>query len=143
MVRKLLVITCLLLITLGAVAQQQFQKFDPAKFKAEREQFITVEACLTPSEAAAFFPLYDEMNNQLRGLYEKMRQYKQFRPTDEAKCREVINQMDQLEIEMKQLQMNYHARFLTVMSARKLFDVMKAEDKFHRQAMRRASHNKK
>ena len=60
-----------------------------------------------------------------------------------VKVNHILSQMDQLELEMKQLQMNYHARFLTVISAGKLFDVITAEEKFHRQAVRKAAHDKK
>ncbi len=132
----------LLVFTLAATAQDKHH-FDPAKFKAEMEQYITVEACLTPSEAAALFPLYDEMKKEMRGLFNKMRKLKQLKPSDEQGCKEAVAKMDQLDLEMKQLQMNYHARFLTLIPASKLFDVIVAEDRFHRQAMRRASSNKK
>lgn len=121
------------------VAAQGHNRFNPAKFKADLEKFITVEACLTPREAAAFFPLYDEMNNKQRVLYDKMRELRRMKPIDEERCKKVIAEIDQLEIEIKQLQSNYHARFLSVISASKLFDVIKAESKFHRQAMRNAA----
>ena len=121
------------------VAAQGHNRFNPAKFKADLEKFITVEACLTPREAAAFFPLYDEMNNKQRVLYDKMRELRRMKPVDEERCKKVIAEIDQLEIEIKQLQSNYHARFLSVISASKLFDVIKAESKFHRQAMRNAA----
>ena len=121
------------------VAAQGHNRFNPAKFKADLERFITVEACLTPREAAAFFPLYDEMNNKQRVLYDKMRELRRMKPIDEERCKKVIAEIDQLEIEIKQLQSNYHARFLSIISASKLFDVIKAESKFHRQAMRNAA----
>lgn len=121
------------------VAAQGHNRFNPAKFKADLEKFITVEACLTPREAAAFFPLYDEMNNKQRVLYDKMRELRRMKPIDEERCKKVIAEIDQLEIEIKQLQSNYHARFLSIISASKLFDVIKAESKFHRQAMRNAA----
>lgn len=122
-----------------ATAQDQNRRFDPAKFKAELEKFITVEACLTPREAAAFFPLYDEMNNKQRVLFDKIRELKRMKPFDDERCKKVIAEIDQLEIEIKQVQANYHTRFLSIMSPSKLFDVLSAESKFHRQAMRNAA----
>ena len=113
--------------------------FDPRAFKAHLERFITVEACLTPSEAAKFFPLYDEMNKQQRGLYDQIRDLKRVKPADEEQCRKVIADIDRLDLEIKQLQSTYHTRFLTIISASKLFDVISAESRFHRQAMRDAS----
>lgn len=131
----------LLLLFMGTLplSAQGPMRFNPAKFKADLQQFITLEACLTPHEAAAFFPLYDEMNNKQRVLYDKIRELKRMKPVDEERCKKAIIEIDQLEIEIKQLQSNYHARFLGILSASKLYDVIKAEGKFHRQAMRNAA----
>lgn len=136
---KIQLLMMLLAVASLNVAAQGHNRFNPAKFKADLEKFITVEACLTPREAAAFFPLYDEMNNKQRVLYDKMRELRRMKPIDEERCKKVIAEIDQLEIEIKQLQSNYHARFLSIISASKLFDVIKAESKFHRQAMRNAA----
>lgn len=133
-----LVILLFTMVTLPLSAQGPM-KFNPAKFKADLQQFITIEACLTPHEAAAFFPLYDEMNNKQRVLYDKIRELKRMKPADEERCKKAIIEIDQLEIEIKQLQSNYHARFLGILPASKLYDVIKAESKFHRQAMRNAA----
>lgn len=136
---KFQLVMLLLAMTATPVAAQRFNRFDPAKFKADLEKFITVEACLTPREAAAFFPLYDEMNNKQRVLYDKIRELKRMKPLDEEKCKKVVSEIDQLEIEIKQLQANYHTRFLSIMPASKLFDVISAESRFHRQAMHNAA----
>jgi len=141
-VKKAIISLLLLVITLSAAAQGK-RHFDPAKFKAEMEQYITVKACLTPSEAAALFPLYDEMKKEMRGLYNKLRKLKQIKPCDEQGCKEAVGEMDRIELEMKQVQMNYHARFLSVISASKPFDVIKAEERFHKDAVRRATRDKK
>lgn len=136
---RIQLLTMLLALAVTSVTAQGFKRFDPAKFKTDLEKFITVEACLTPREAAAFFPLYDEMNIKQRVFYDKIRELKRVKPMDEEKCKKVIAEIDQLEIEIKQLQANYHTRFLSIMPASKLFDVIRAESKFHRQAMRNAA----
>ena len=105
--KKTIISLLLLLVFALTAAAQGKRHFDPAKFKAEMEQFITVEACLTPSEAAALFPLYDEMKKEMRTLFNKVRKLKQIKPADEKGCKDAVAQMDQLELEMKQLQMNY------------------------------------
>ena len=137
--KRHLVLSIAFLMMACAAWAQGMPRFDPAKFRAELEKFITVEACLTPHEAAAFFPLYDEMNNKQRLLYDKIRDLKRMKPADDEKCKQVIAEIDRLDLEIKQIQSNYHSRFLTIMKAGKLFDVIKAEGRFHRQAMRNAS----
>ena len=65
------VLMILMLCTFG-VANGQHRKhppFNPAKFEADLEQFITVNACLSPSQAASFFPVYRQMMKKQRALY--------------------------------------------------------------------------
>ena len=116
MKRHLIMTVAFLMLTCTAWAQGM-QRFNPDKFRADLEKFITVEACLTPAEAAKFFPLYEEMNKKQRALFRQMRELQR----------------------MKQIQANYHTRFLTIISASKLYDVIRAEGKFHRQAVKNAA----
>ena len=86
---KTLICTFLALCLSLCVANAQGMKpFDPAKFQADLEQFITVEACLTPSEAAAFFPLYREMTRKQRALYEQMREDRRVNPDSEEAAKQ-------------------------------------------------------
>ena len=137
--QKLFLILWIALCMATDVAAQGRPQFNPAKFKADLEQFITVQACLTPAEAAKIFPLYDEMNNKQRELFDKIRELKRMKPAEEQECKKAVMEIDRLELEIKQLQSNYHARFLTIISASKLYDFIRAEGKFHRQAMRKAA----
>jgi hypothetical protein len=116
--------------------QQQQQRFSPEKYQADLEQYITKEACLTPQEAAAFFPMFREMQKKQRALYNKMREDVRIKPTDEAACKKMIQKHDQVELELKSIQQTYHNKFFSVMPASKVFDVIKAEDQFHRGLLR-------
>lgn len=60
-VRRLVFIMVVALVALQTQAQERPKKFDPARFEADLEQFITTEAGLNPYQAAKFFPLYREM----------------------------------------------------------------------------------
>lgn len=115
---------------------QQQQKFSPEKFQADLEQFITKEACLTPQEAAKFFPIYKEMQAKQRTVYERQRQLGWGKPADEKGCEKAIRQRDEYDLELKRIQQTYHNKFLSVISASKLYDVINAEDRFHRQMLR-------
>ena len=115
---------------------QQPQKFSPEKFQADLEQFITKEACLTPQEAAKFFPIYKEMQAKQRTVYERQRQLGFGKPADEKGCEKNIRQRDEYDLELKRIQQTYHNKFLSVISASKLYDVLNAEDRFHRQMLR-------
>ena len=150
--RRLVIIGLVCLSALGASAQNfprqvfpqqgfpqqnfQQQRFSPEKYQADLEQYITKEACLTPKEAAAFFPLFREMQKKQRALYNKMREDVRIKPTDEAACKKMIQKRDQVELELKSIQQTYHNKFFSVMPASKVFDVIKAEDQYHRGLLR-------
>lgn len=127
----------MLMSILTASAQRKPGGFDPKKFEADLEQYITTNACLTPQEAAKFFPVYRQMMKKMRGLFDEMRRYHHVNPRDVNACAEAIRKQDEIDIEMKQLQQEYHARFMLILPANKVLSVIKAEERFHRQAFRR------
>ena len=133
------VIMILMLCTFG-VANGQHRKhppFNPAKFEADLEQFITVNACLSPSQAASFFPVYRQMMKKQRALFDEMRRLRMINPKDNEACEEAIRKQDELDIQIKQLQQEYHGRFLMMLPANKVLSIIKAEEKFHRQIFRK------
>ena len=133
------VLMILMLCTFG-VANGQHRKrppFNPAKFEADLEQFITVNACLSPSQAASFFPVYRQMMKKQRALFDEMRRLRMINPKDNEVCEEAIRKQDELDIQIKQLQQEYHGRFLMMLPANKVLSIIKAEEKFHRQIFRK------
>lgn len=133
------VLMILMLCTFG-VANGQHKKrppFNPAKFEADLEQFITVNACLSPSQAASFFPVYRQMMKKQRALFDEMRRLRMINPKDNEACEEAIRKQDELDIQIKQLQQEYHGRFLMMLPANKVLSIIKAEEKFHKQIFRK------
>jgi len=129
--------TMLLIATVTINAQQQ--KFSPEQFDAELQQFITWEAKLSPDEAKKFFPLYWEMQKKQRALYAKQRNVAKDKPADEKGCSKVIKERDEIDLELKRVQLNYHNKFMNVLSPSKVYDILNAENKFHRNKMRQWS----
>jgi hypothetical protein len=128
----------MILVTLTTAAQPKKRPpFSPAKFEAELEQFIASDACLTPTESAKFFPIYRQMMKKQRMLFDEMRRFRHVDPKDNAACADAIRRQDEVDIQIKQLQQEYHARFMLVLPACKALAVIKAEEKFHRQMFRK------
>lgn len=134
----LFVLTAITAVAQGNGQQQDRRQFDPAKFEAEMEQFIVAEAGLTQQESAKFLTLYREMRKKQMENFGRQ-QARKVDPTDEKACAEAIRLHDQNEIKMKVLQKTYHEKFLEVLPAPKVMRVIRAEEKFHRQAMRRVA----
>ena len=135
--RSIFILLMAFVVAMQTHAQDKRPKFSPEKFKADMEQFIVTEACLTPEASAKFFPVYDEMQKKQRAVFSRMRRVGRVKPTDEEGCREAIEKRDRLELDLKQIQQTYHNKMMTIIPASKLFDVIKAEDKFHRRMMNR------
>lgn len=136
---RTIVLMILMLCTFG-VANGQHRKrppFNPAKFEADLEQFITVNACLSPSQAASFFPVYRQMMKKQRALFDEMRRLRMINLKDNEACEEAIRKQDELDIQIKQLQQEYHGRFLMMLPANKVLSIIKAEEKFHRQIFKK------
>lgn len=136
--RWLLTLLVMVLVT-GANAQPPKKRppFNPAKFEADLEKYIATHACLLPGEAAKFFPVYREMMKKQRMLFDEMRKFREFTPRDNEGCAESIRRQDEIDIRIKQLQQEYHSRFMTFLPAKKVMGIIKAEEQFHRQIFKK------
>ena len=134
--RKLLLMCTLLVWFVSPAFADDSEKFSPEKFQAEMEQFITQEAKLTNDEASKFFPLLREMHAKQRVGYEKIKKECSTRPSDEAECKKIVQKRDVYELELKTIQQAYHNKFFKVLQPSKVYDAIRAEDRFHRRAFR-------
>lgn len=125
-----------LVLSMQMSVAQDKHKFSPEKFDAELQQFIVSEAHLTAEESAKFFPVYTEMQKKQRVIFERMKQLGKVKPTDEKECQKAIRDRDEFDVELKRLQQTYHNRFLDILPASKVYDVIKAEDRFYRRMMK-------
>ena len=126
--KRILTVWAVVAVMLPAVAQEG-PKFDPRQFEADLEQFVTT--------AAVFFPVYKEMQQKQRVLFGKMRQYRHTDTRDDKASLEAIRACDEIDLQIKKLQQQYHVRFCKVLPAGTVLRIIKAEEKFHRQAFRR------
>ena len=58
------------------MAQLPKGQFSPQDFVKHLESFIVREACLTPAEATAFFPIFHELHDKQRGINWQIRELK-------------------------------------------------------------------
>lgn len=120
-------------VCLLCVSAQDNGKFDPAKFEADLEHFVAVEARLTPKESACFFPIYREMRKKQMAYFCQDKFFRHIDTSDDKACAEAISRHDENDIAMKKLQQEYHCKFMKVLSPSKVYLVIRAEEKFHRQ----------
>jgi hypothetical protein len=140
--KRLLVIITAVMLTMGISAQdnKEAPKFSPEQFDAELQDFITKEAKLTPQEAAKFFPVYKEMQAKQRAVFERQKAIGLTKPQDEKACLQAIRERDETDLEIKRILKTYHEKFLEMMPASKVYDIIRAEDRFHRHMLKKWSH---
>lgn len=120
-------------------AQNKQRHITPERFQAELEQYITKKAGLTPVEASKFFPIYSEMLRKQRAIHDEIKTLKRIKPLTDAECKQNILKRDQYEIEIKNIQRTYHEKFMNVLPACNVYDIIKAEERFHRQIFKKAA----
>jgi len=139
MIRLFVFITATMFM-LNVHAQQP--KFSPEKFESELVAYVTKEACLSQQDAASFIPIYKEMREKQRLLFIRQRNLTKNKPQDEKGYLKAIKDRDDIEVELKNLQRSYHEKFLKILPASKVYDILKAEDRFHRRMMKNWENNK-
>ncbi|MGI6231284.1 MAG: hypothetical protein ACOYJF_00325 [Prevotella sp.] len=140
---QLTVLLAVFLLQSSMALGQNRPPFNPEKFEADMERFITKEAGLSSREAARFFPMFREMQNKQRALFKKMRGFRHVDTNDDMACMRAIRMQDNIDIQIKKIQQRYHQKFLKILPAGKVMRIIKAEEKFHRISFARAMKNKK
>lgn len=133
--KKILIIVLAAVLPLMAVAQNPprgERRFDPEKFQKMVEESLTKAAALTPEEAKAFFPIYNEMRKKQREMGQQIHELKKAPGIDENAYTQTIEKINQMKVDMAKLEQDAYKRLIKAVPAEKVFKVMKAEDDFHR-----------
>lgn len=135
--KKLLCILLMSIMALAVSAEQEEKKFDPQQFRRDQEAFMIKEAKLSPQEAAKFFPLFRELQNKQRALFSQQRKLERRKPTTDKEAARIISDMDDIELEIAKLRIQYHNKFCKAIPAMKVKLCIRAEEKFKHKMMDR------
>ena len=142
--KRFLHVMLMLVITAGAcLAQPGGQRFSPEKFRADLERYITKEVGFTQSEAREFYPLYHEMKDKQRDLQHKVFELKKnMRPyASEKEFTNAVLRITSLNRQKAELEETYYKKMCKAVPAKKVYEAMLAEDRFHRQMLNRMDHH--
>ena len=142
--KKIFLMACLMLLSavMPIYAQQRKRPFSPQDFVKHLESFIVREACLTPTEATDFFPIFHEMHDKQRGINWKIRELKKRSLPADATDKDyyyIIKEINDLKVESAELESSYYKKMCKVVPAKKVHAAIKAEDRFHRRMLRKFS----
>ena len=144
MLKHFFIILSFFSIVIAANAQHDNRGwFSPEKFEEDLKNYIVKEAALGKPEREKFFPVYNEMRNKQRKLFERQRNLGRMRTNDEESCKKMVQERDNIELEQKRIQQIYHNKFFEILPACKVHEIIKAEDKFHRHMLRQMGFHQK
>ncbi len=134
-------ILLLLILCKGFAGYAQDGKLSEEKrkeFEAQKVAFFTQQLDLTPEEAAAFWPLYNEMRKKIGDIEVSIRK-NVIETKDDAKglreedYRKKVNELLVAEQNMINVKKDYYARIMKILPASKVYKLDWTERKFHRQ----------
>lgn len=108
------------------------------EFEAQKIAFFTQEMELTPEEAAMFWPLYNEMQQKLRVENDKIRNLTCKKDKDtpvatEEQAKKNLKTVLDAEQALCDIKKEYTDKLLKVLSAKKVWMMIEAEQKFRHQ----------
>lgn len=112
------------------------------RIEAQRVAFITQQLRLTPDEAARFWPVYNEYRDALKDMRDDFERPDLETITDEE-AGVIIEKHLQQEQRKLELKRSLLTRLRTVISAKKVLMLQKAEMEFNREMLRKVQEHRK
>ena len=144
--KKILFILAVISCMATTLVAQQKQHMSPKEYCDKQQAFITKHAKLTPEEAAAFFPIYFEFQqNKWKINKEARKNIKWEKGTEisDEKWKELVYEKAEAKIKIAKLEKSYIEKYLNILPARKILYVQRAEDAFQREIIKEIARKKK
>lgn len=138
MKRIITIVVLTILMMSPALAQENKRpRFSPEEFKAKMEAYITQKAELTPSESEAVFPIFHEMKQKQRQLMQKEHKLKHNCASmkSDKDYQNALSEIMDIRTESAKIGAEYYKKMSKVISPRKAYGVMLADDSFHREML--------
>lgn len=113
--------------------------------ESARVAFISQKINITPAQAEKFWPLYNELNNKKTEIRQSVRDIyaKMALPSEQTneKIKTYLQQIASLKHEDVNLEKEYYTRYLQIISAKQLADLIAAEKEFQKILIKKVSEN--
>ena len=144
-ISKIGAVVLLLLTTMVTYSQQRPGR---EKIKTLKVAFITERLNLSSKEAQVFWPIYNEHENNIEEMKRRERREVRaklinFETLSESEASDLLNQLVALEKAKHQLHVNYIEKLNDVISAKKTFLLIKAEEDFKKRLLRQIQQRRK
>lgn len=126
-------------LSFGQAHAQRKNEEEIRKIQDAKIAIITNRLDLTPDQAKDFWPIYNEFSKKRRELHRSMRQLISGKDVARTDDQVMSNLKEVQELKQKELELEkeYQSRFLTVISAKQLVELYKAERSFNEMLLQR------
>lgn len=107
------------------------------RVRAQRVAYLTQRLQLTPAEAQRFWPVFNEYEAKRRELTRSLRPTGLEESLSEAEAKKLIGRQLELEEQLLQLRREYTERALTILPAKKVLLLPKADREFKQELLQR------
>ncbi len=134
--KKLVVISALILFSIGVFAQRGFGKWEGwEEFRAKKVTFMTEKLELTPEEAQVFWPHYNAFDKKRMDLHQKKRElerevWENLDTYTEKEFEKAYQSLGDMEDEEHQIRKEYRKKFHDVLPVKKALSIEYIEHEF-------------
>lgn len=127
----LLICSCFYSVSANA-QNKDLRKVDKERFKHEKMAYLIKEVGLTTEESGLFFPIYNEMQDDIFNLQRSSREKtKDFRKEDakitDKEYLDAVDELIMIECQQAELESKYYKQFGKILSPKKLYLLKVAE----------------
>lgn len=132
---KVCVLVMVLFLSMTTVAQRNTPSFDMERFKSQKIAFITEKLNLTPKEAQAFWPVYNQFESERMEIQQRRRELEEKTRNENVRMsdQEIVKTTRTIAVSFKreaELMENYNEKFLKILPPQKVLLLYRAENQF-------------
>jgi len=117
-----------------------------AEYKEKRKAYLAEKVNLSEEQASRFWPLYEEYNDKrmllLHTFRQEMKDFKGLQSPSEKEYKVIVDSDLELKTKEVELTQEYYGKFRKILTSEQTYNLMRAEDDFAKEYMRRRMDNK-
>lgn len=146
--KRFVILLFISLFALLPIMAQQHEgerpRFSPELFKARMESYIREKAGLNQEECDKLFPLYHEMHQKQKEIYEQIHKLKKSQYNQQtSNATKTITEIMELKVKLTKIEQTYYTKMCKTVSGEKVLKVMHAEDTFHREMLKLSNNERR
>lgn len=130
----------------SAMAQKDNGCMSKQEFQERQKEFLSNKAGLTKEEADKFFPLYFELQDKKfqynKDAWDKIKKGKRDKNLTDAEYSKITEDIVKSRITVDELELEYLKKYRKILPAKKIFEIQRAEMRFHRELLKDTKNNR-